>query len=358
MNKNFYKLKKFWQNKKIFITGHTGFKGSWLVILLNMIDAEICGYALKPKKKSLFNLAKCNKLLKKNTYADIYNYSDLKKSINSYKPDIIFHLASQPLVSDSFKDPIYTLKTNAVGTANLLHIIRKNKKIKSVIIVTTDKVYKVLSNKNIFSENDEIGGKDPYSASKACVELITKSYIDTIFDKRLKNKIVTARSGNVIGGGDYSNNRLLPDIISSINTKKILEVRNPKSIRPWQHVIEPLIGYLMLAEKTYFSVRLDTNPSWNFGPEKANFATVMKIVKIVKKINNKIAIRLKKSKDFYETKTLKLNSNKSKKKLKWKPKWNLKLSLKKVLEWNELYKKRKDVRVICEKQINDYLKFK
>ena len=356
MSKNFNALQKFWKGKKVFITGHTGFKGSWLSIFLNMLDAEVYGYSLKPNKNSLFMSAKCYEFLKKNIYADINNYNLLEKSIKKCSPDIIFHLAAQPLVSVSFNDPIYTLKTNAIGTANLLYTIRKNKKIKSVVVVTTDKVYRVLNNKQIFKETDEIGGKDPYSVSKACAELITKSYIETVIDKKLKNKISTARSGNVIGGGDYSKNRLIPDIIDSINKKKTLVVRNPKNIRPWQHVIEPTFGYIKLAEMLYYSKVLDKNPSWNFGPENKSFVTVMKIVQIIKKNTKKLNIKIKNSKNFYETKILKLNSNKSKKKLKWKPKWNLNLSLKKVLEWNELFNKKINAKKICEEQIKDYLR--
>lgn len=356
MNKNFSVLQKFWKGKKVFITGHTGFKGSWLSIFLNMLDAEVYGYSLKPHKNSLFMSAKCYEFLSKNIYGDINNYNLLEKSIKKCSPDIIFHLAAQPLVSESFNDPIYTLKTNAVGTANLLYSVRKNKKIKSVVIVTTDKVYKVLNKKKIFKETDEIGGKDPYSASKACAELITKSYIETVIDKKLKNRISTARSGNVIGGGDYSKNRLIPDIIDSINKKKTLVIRNPQNIRPWQHVIEPTFGYIKLAEMLYYSKFLHKNPSWNFGPENKSFVTVMKIVQLIKKNTKKLNIKIKNSKNFYETKVLKLNSNKSKKELKWKPKWNLNLSLKKVLEWNYLFNKKINAKKICEEQIKDYLR--
>jgi CDP-glucose 4,6-dehydratase len=358
MNKNLNDLKKFWKGKRVLITGHTGFKGSWLSIFLNMLNAKIFGFSLKPKKNSLFNLAKCNKFLSKNIYADINNYNLLKKNIQIFSPEIIFHLAAQPLVGESFKNPIYTLKTNTIGTANLLHIIRNNQKIKSVVIVTTDKVYKVLNDKQVFKETDEIGGKDPYSVSKACAELVTKSFIDTVINKKLKNKICTVRSGNVIGGGDYSENRLLPDIIESINKKKLLIVRNPKNVRPWQHVIEPIIGYLKVAKMLYCFKGIDNNPSWNFGPGEKNFVNVMKIVQIVKKNKKKINIKVSKSKNFYETKILMLNSNKSKTKLKWKPKWSLELSIKKVLEWNDLSNKKIDPKNLCENQIKDYLTIK
>ena len=358
MNRNFSELINFWKGKKVFVTGHTGFKGSWLVIFLKMLKADIIGYALKPEKNSLFNKARCKKLLKKNIYGDIKNYDSLRQNINRYKPEIIFHLAAQPLVSESYKNPILTFKTNAVGTANLLDIIKKNTKIKSVVIVTTDKVYQSSKEKKIFEENDNLGGKDPYSISKVSAELITRSYIDTILNKKIKNKISTARSGNVIGGGDYSKNRLLPDIIKSINNKKTLTIRNPNNIRPWQHVIEPTFGYIKLAKMLYYFKGYEKNPAWNFGPEKKNFVTVIKIVEYFKKNTKKLKVKVKKTNRFYETKILKLNSNKSKKKLGWKPKWDLIQSLKKVNEWNNLYNKKIDPNKICQDQINDYLGLK
>ncbi len=263
-------LKFFWK-KKVFITGHTGFKGSWLIIILNLLGAKVYGYSLKPKKKSLFNQIDGGKIIEKSFYGNLNDYKKLKSKISQVKPNIIFHLAAQPLVIESYKNALNTHNTNIMGTINLLEICRGINSIQSIVIITTDKVYKIKKNKSLFSETDELGGDDPYSASKACSEIVTLSYIKSFFNNsRLKFKVSTARSGNVIGGGDYSDNRLVPDILNSINRKKKLIIRNPKSIRPWQHVIEPLIGYLILAQKQ-FKKKINQDPSWNFGPEKKQF---------------------------------------------------------------------------------------
>ena len=349
------KLEKFWKNKKVFITGHTGFKGSWLLILLNMLGAKTYGYALKPLNKSLFNQANCKKILKKNIYADINNFTKLKLEIAKVRPNIVFHLAAQPLVSQSFLDPLSTFKTNIMGTVNILNSLKDNKSIKSVVIITTDKVYKIKKNNKIYSEMDELGGKDPYSASKVCTEIISNSYIESFFKNNfLKNKVSTARSGNVIGGGDYSINRLLPDIIKSINSNKTLIIRKPKNIRPWQHVIEPLIGYLKLAEMQ-FKNKISNNPHWNFGPDIKNFVSVNEIVKLIKK-NNKLKIKKSFNESFFETDILKLNSSKAKKYLGWKSKWSLQKSLNSVTEWHHKFNKFRNAKKICETQIEEYLK--
>ena len=228
--------------------------------------------------------------------------------------------------------------------------------IKSVVIITTDKVYKITENKKFYSEDDLLEGKDPYSSSKVCAELITKSYNESFFKKNfLKNKVSTARSGNVIGGGDYSKNRLMPDIIETINKNKKLIIRNPNYIRPWQHVIDPIIGYMKLAESQFKSKKLNNYKSWNFGPNKNSFIKVIKIVNYIRK-NNKFKITINRKQKFFETKILKLNSNRAKKYLKWHPVWNLDKSINSVLEWNKLYKKTKNAKKICEDQIKEYLK--
>tara|TARA_Y100000591_G_C21839853_1_gene704923 strand:- start:662 stop:1729 length:1068 start_codon:yes stop_codon:yes gene_type:complete len=350
------KLKKFWKNKKVFITGHTGFKGSWLSIMLNMLGSNIYGYSLKPKKFSLFNQADCKSFLKRNIYNDINNYYLLKKELKKIKPQILFHLAAQPLVGESFKNPIETLRTNIIGTSNILDIITNIKSLKSVVIITTDKVYKIKKSNKSYSEIDQLGGKDPYSVSKVCAELVTEAFENSFFVKSfLKNKVSTARSGNVIGGGDYSKNRLLPDIIKSINSKKILIVRNPNHIRPWQHVIEPLVGYMKLAEKQFKAKNLDSYNAWNFGPKKGNFFKVINIVNLLKKRFN-FDTKISKKQKFSETKILKLSSKKSYRKLKWSNKWDLEKSLNKVMEWNELFNKNVEAKKICEKQIKEYFK--
>ena len=349
-------LKKFWKGKKVFITGHTGFKGSWMCILLNMLSSRIYGYSLKPKKISLFNQANCKEFIKKNYYENIDDVKKLEKRINDVKPDILFHLAAQPLVSQSFIDPLETFNTNIIGTINVLNSVRKNKSLKSVVIITTDKVYKIKKTNKYYSEKDELGGKDPYSASKVCAEIVTHSYINSFFKKtNIKNKISTARSGNVIGGGDYSKNRLIPDVIKIINSKKIFELRNPNHIRPWQHVIEVMLGYLNLAQSQYQKKTIHTNPNWNFGPNKKSFVKVIDIIKKIQKIK-KIKVKIKTKQNFFETEVLKLDSKKAKKFLKWYPKWDLNKSISNVIEWNDLFRKSKNAKKICEDQITNYLK--
>ncbi len=349
------KLKKFWKNKKVFITGHTGFKGSWMSILLNMLEANIYGYSLKPKKKSLFNQANCKYFFKKNFYGNIIDFDNLKKKLLITKPNILFHLAAQPLVGQSFDNPLETFQTNIIGTANVLNAVRDVPSLKSIVIITTDKVYKIKNSNREYNEFDELGGKDPYSVSKVCAEHLTASYIESFFKRNIRNKVSTARSGNVIGGGDYSKYRLLPDIINSINFKKSVLIRNPKSIRPWQHVIEPTLGYLKLAELQYKQKKIHKNQTWNFGPNKTSFVKVIDILNMIKK-DYKIKIKIKKNKDFNETKILKLNNNKAKKFLNWYPNWNLQKSIDSVMEWNSKFKKNKNAKKNSEDQINDYLK--
>ena len=351
-------LKKFWKNKKVFITGHSGFKGSWLCIILKTLGAKIYGYSLKPEINSLFNQAHLKKIVSKNYFKDIRDYGSLKNSIKNSNPQIIFHLASQAIVSNAFTDPYQNFDTNIKGTLNLLEIIRVNKSIQSALIITTDKVYKNENKKVKFKEGDYLEGKDPYSASKVGQEILTFAYEKSFFSKNnLKGKISTVRSGNVIGGGDYSNNRLVPDILYAINYKKILNLRNPKHIRPWQHVIEPLYGYLLLAKKQYENQLINIEPIWNFGPKKTNFINVEKICEIFKKYDSKLKTKmLNNLKNTYnESKILMLDSKKSRKYLGWKPSLNIDQSVYKIMEWNNL-KKKLGAYKITEKQIIEYLK--
>ncbi len=347
----------FWINKKVFITGHTGFKGTWLSIILNFLGANIYGYSLKPKKKSLFNQTKIKQSLTSNTYGDIKNISLLKKKLKKIKPSIIFHLAAQPLVIDSYKNPKNTFETNIIGTVNLLESIREIKSIKSVVIITTDKVYKIKKKNINYKEVDNLGGDDPYSASKASTEIVVNSYIKSFLNDKKDVFISTARSGNVIGGGDYSKNRLLPDIISSLKAKKKLIIRSPGSVRPWQHVLEPLLGYLILAEKQFNNKISKNENCWNFGPKKRNFKKVIQIVKEIKKIYD-IRFVIRKNKKFKETKILKLNSTKSEKKLKWVSKMNLIESLKLVTDWFEMVSQKVSPKEVCEKQFLMYIEDK
>ena len=347
---NLENLKKFWKKKKVFITGHTGFKGTWLCIMLNHLGSKINGYALKPKKNSLFNKSKIKKNLCSSYYSNINDITKLKKILKQTKPEIVFHLAAQPLVLESYKRPLETFSTNIIGTLNLLESIREIKSIRSVVIITTDKVYKINKRNTDYKEFDQLGGFDPYSASKVGAEIVVDSYIKSFFKNTfLRKKISTVRAGNVLGGGDFSKNRLVPDIIKAINNKKKLIVRNPNHVRPWQHVLDPLMGYLILAEKQYKNQIKDNEHSWNFGPNKDSFKKVINVVKYIKKKEGLNYI-LKKTSHQKETNILKLNSLKARKKLKWLCKWGLAETLNKTIEWNKQVKKGNSVKIVCEKQ--------
>ena len=347
----------FWRGKRVFITGHTGFKGSWLCIFLNLLGAQITGYALKPKTKpSLFDLAKVKKIVKKSIIADIRDYKKLYSEIKKSNADILFHLAAQPLVRHSYLYPKKTFDTNISGTLNVLESVRNIKKIKSTIIITSDKVYDVSHNK-IFKETDKLGGTDPYSASKVCAEYLFSSYISSFFKGNSKQRLATVRAGNVIGGGDYSEDRLIPDIYASLKKGKKITLRNPQSTRPWQHVLEPLNGYLTIAQNLYKNRLKEKTQNWNFGPNVSSCKSVRYVSeKFAKALNLKIRIIKPKSKIFKaETNLLRLNNSKSKKYLNWHPKWSLNKSINKIIEWNKKNKNEKTID-ICVKQIRDFLK--
>lgn len=344
--------KKFWKKKKVLILGHTGFKGSWLCSILNKLEVQLYGYSLAPRsKKGIFHLINLKKKFIKSKYGDINDFKKLKKFINSIQPDIIFHLAAQPIVIDSYKNPLDTFKTNVIGTVNICNIVKKLKKLKSLIIVTSDKCYLNLDKKiNYFKETDSLGGFDPYSASKACTEIVAQSFQKSFFSDVNINS-ATVRAGNIIGGGDDSKYRIFSDISRHLFLKKKLILRNPYSIRPWQHVLEPLVGYINLAEILY-NGKKDYIGAWNFGPDTNSVKSVLDLIKEVnkiKKINYKIS---KKSKKLYESKYLGLNISKSKKKLKWKPKLSFKKSVELTVDWYLSKEKIKKTSI----QIDQYLK--
>jgi CDP-glucose 4,6-dehydratase len=351
-------LQKFWKNKKVFLTGHTGFKGSWFCIFLNLLGAKVRGYSLRPEQKlNLFDLANINKLINDSVIGDIRDYNKLKKAISQFSPDFVVHMAAQSLVRDSYIDPKYTYEVNTLGTVNVLNILNELNFIKSALIITTDKVYLNDNKKNYYKENDRLGGFDPYSNSKSCAELIVNSYNHSFLSCK-KIIVATARAGNVIGGGDFSKDRILPDYFHSLSTNKKLILRSPNSIRPWQHVIDPLYGYLLLLMKLHKKQKIIDN-SWNFGPNISNNKSVNFVINLVnKEFNNSVSVIHKSSRKnkYYESKVLMLNSEKSKKFLYWKPKYNLKDSVRLVSSWHKRFLAKKNVLNISEKQIIDYLK--
>lgn len=347
--------KNFWKNKKVLVTGHTGFKGSWMSLYLYTLGAKIYGISLKEQKKHLlFPCLKKRNIFEKSYYLDIRKKGGIKKTLNKIQPNILIHLAAQPLVLDSFKNRFFNYETNINGTINILECALKIKNLKAIFVATTDKVYKNFEKKSkIFKENDMLGGDDPYSASKACVEIILSSYFSS-FLKKKKISLIVGRAGNVIGGGDWSENRIVPDIFRSIKSKRKILIRNPNHIRPWQHVFEPLRGYLMAIEKNY---KKNSYEVYNFGPKIKESISVRKIVK---KFNKKIKFKFKElsKKSEKEKVTLKLSINKSVKFLKWRPYLNLDKTINLTLEWYLDYLEKKNIYNKSIEQINNYEKIK
>ena len=349
------------KNKKVFLTGHTGFKGAWMSVWLSILGANVKGYALKPDQPSLYKMI--GKKLKnlQSVIADIRNKDRLEKEILSFRPDFIFHMAAQPLVRESYNIPLETFDVNVMGTAHLLEALRKLKKKCTVIIVTTDKVYKNNETGKPFKEEDPLGGHDPYSASKAASEIITASYRLSFFHpdhyKVHKKAIATARAGNVIGGGDFAKDRIIPDLIRAFATGKPVDIRNPKAIRPWQHVLEPLSGYLTLAAAMSKSPKKFSG-SFNFGPHLKDALPVETLVTLALKNwghgDYKIA---KNQKPLHEAGMLKLNISKAKNDLKWIPVWNAKQAISKTISWYKNVVPNNNIAFeFCLKDISDFSK--
>ncbi len=331
--------KNFYENRKVLITGATGFKGAWLSKWLLMLGAKVYGLGFAPNNnKRLFNQLNLKKRVNLKNI-DIRNYNLLCSYLKKIKPVVVFHLAAQPIISRSYELPKYTYEVNSLGTLNLINAIKETSTVRSAIFVTSDKCYESNNSTVGFVEHDKLGGVDPYSGSKACAEIIVKTYINS-FLKEKKIGIATARAGNVIGGGDWSKDRLIPDAIKFLNEKKKITIRNPNFNRPWQHVLEPLSGYLNLAEKLFKDPKKYSG-AWNFGTEKN---TVTSVEQIIKKIiyfwGSGTYGKLKKYK-FYEQENLQLNILKSKKILKWKPKLSINECIELTVEWYKwvLFKK-------------------
>ena len=356
---NFLSLSKFWKGKKVFLTGHTGFKGTWFSIFLNLLGAKVMGYSLKPNTApNFYNLIKLNKLNHKSVIGDIRDYNKLKKSILKFSPDFVVHMAAQPLVRESYVNPKYTYEVNTMGTINILNILNDINFIKSALIITTDKVYSNDNKKNFFKEDDLLNGTDPYSNSKSCAELAVNSYNKSFF-KEKKIFVATARAGNVIGGGDFSKDRIIPDYFRSLLKNQEIILRSPNSIRPWQHVLDPLYGYLLLLEKLH-NKQVVGGSSFNFGPNNNSNKTVNEVINLINKnFGNSVKIIKKNNnlKSYKESKVLMLNSKKSQKLLKWKSKYDLEQSIKLTSNWFKQYidKKNKNILEVTQDQIRNYL---
>ena len=347
-------INNFYKNKKVLVTGATGFKGAWLCYWLVMLGAKVYGIGYNPNKnKNLFYSLKLNKKIKLKLF-DIRNKKKLESFVKTYKPIIVFHLAAQPLILESYKKPYLTYTVNSLGTLNILETVKNNNTIKSLVCITSDKCYESNNSTKGFKETDKLGGEDPYSGSKASAEIMIGTYQKSFFNEK-KCGIASARAGNVIGGGDWSENRLIPDSINSIMKNKTIYIRNPNFNRPWQHVIEPLYGYLILAKKIYKEPKRYSGP-WNFGTKKNTVTNVLKIVKTIVKFWGKGKINFKKNQKYYEQTNLQLNINKSKKFLKWEPKYSIIKSIHVTVNW---YKKvlveKYSIEKITTEQIQDYM---
>ncbi len=348
----------FWKNKKVFITGHTGFKGSWLSLWLHSVGAEVTGYALNPPTDpSLYEICRIYDLVN-SVIADVRDGAKLEKTIQATSPEVVIHMAAQPLVRESYENPVDTYAINVMGTVNLLEAVRKCDSVKAVVNVTTDKCY---DNKEWiwgYRENESLGGYDPYSSSKACSELVTSAYRNSFFNPKNYAKhgvsLGSVRAGNVIGGGDWATNRLIPDCIRAIlNGEKII-IRNPNAVRPWQHVLEPLSGYLVLAQKLY-----EDGPkyaeAWNLGPNDEDAKPVDWIVReLCVKWGEGASYEVDKREHLHEAHHLKLDCSKAKAELGWHPKWNLEKTIDSIIEWTLCYQKNNNLMELCLKQISEY----
>ncbi len=350
--------KKFWKKKKVFLTGHTGFKGSWLSVWLHFLGAEVTGYALgPPTDPSLFDLTRGGELLQ-SIRGDVRNSDHLAQEMRKAGPEIVIHLAAQPLVRDSYQSPVETYAINVMGTVHLLEAVRHCPGVKAVVNVTTDKCYENREWVWGYRENEPLGGYDPYSNSKACSELVTASYRDSFFHPQDYSRhgvaLASARSGNVIGGGDWATDRLVPDCVRSVLKGEKIRIRSPLAIRPWQHVLETLAGYLLLAQRLY-EEGPEFAEAWNFGPEDSDARTVEWIVRrICSQWGNGAVYEVDRGVNPHEAHFLKLDCSKAKARLNWHPRWNLEQAIELVLEWVRVYQQGGDTREVCRKQIREY----
>ncbi|MDQ4121009.1 MAG: CDP-glucose 4,6-dehydratase [Acidobacteriota bacterium] len=343
----------FWHGKRVLITGHTGFKGGWLAFWLEMLGAQVCGFSLAPETEpNLFTNLKIESRVR-SVIGDIRDLQDFERVASEFQPEIVFHLAAQPLVRRSYRQPVETYTTNVIGTINVLEAVRLTESVKAVVIITTDKVYENKEWIWAYRENEPLGGFDPYSNSKACAELVVSAYRNSFFAES-QTLIATTRAGNVIGGGDWSENRLLPDVFRSLIFGKPLAIRNPNSIRPWQHALEPLAGYLLLAEKLY-SGEWNFADAWNFGPSEEDSKPVGAVLEEIKRIwSAPVNWEIAEGNQPHEANLLKLDSTKAKTLLGWRPKLNLSEALEMTVEWYNGFKENADLIELTQQQIEFY----
>lgn len=347
------KLSEFYKGKKVFITGHTGFKGSWLSLLLQLAGADVTGYALKPAEgENLFEIADIGSHMK-SVEGDIRDLEHLKEVFKMCRPEIVFHLAAQPIVRASYESPVYTYETNVMGTVNLLECVRMTPSVKSVLNVTTDKVYENKEWNWGYREIDPLDGYDPYSNSKSCSELVTHSYKKSFLDD-MGIAVSTARAGNVIGGGDFAKDRIIPDCARAAMAGREIIIRNPHSIRPFQHVLEPLFAYLLIAARQYESPQMQGY--YNVGPEDYDCITAGELADLFCQAWGE-GLSWKNISDGgpHEASFLKLDCSLIKNKIGWSPRWNIKEAVEKTVEWTKEYQRHGDIRACMKRQIQEFI---
>jgi len=343
----------FWGGKRVFLTGHTGFKGGWLALWLSSMGAEVHGFALNPPTNpNFFNVTDLDHKIKSSTIGDIRNIEVLSDALNKARPEIVFHLAAQPLVRESYAKPLETYAVNVMGTINLFEAIRGLKGVKAVVNVTTDKCYENREWFWPYRENEAMGGFDPYSSSKGCSELVTAAYRRSFFSS-MSVHLASARAGNVIGGGDWALDRLIPDFLRALDSGTQLVIRSPDAIRPWQHVLEPLSGYLLLAQYL-FQFGPKFAEAWNFGPEEGDAKPVRWIVEHLCNEVSNASWKCDDSDQPHEAGLLKLDISKAKHELGWNPRWDLKTALNATLAWNEAWKNGVAMADFSLEQIRSY----
>jgi len=343
----------FWRGKRVFLTGHTGFKGSWLSLWLRGAGAQVHGYALPPPtERNLFEAAGVAQGLAAHTLADVRDSTALKCALAAAAPEIVFHLAAQPLVRHSYVQPVLTYAVNVLGTVHLLEAVRACPSVRAVVIVTTDKCYENKEWPWAYRENEPLGGRDPYSSSKACAELVTAAYRDS-FLGAAGVAVASARAGNVVGGGDWSEDRLLPDFFRAMDEGRTLQVRHPASTRPWQHVLEPLAGYILLAQRLVNDGQRFAG-AWNFGPAEEDAKPVRWVLDHLRSRLEGTGWQAADGPQAHEAQQLKIDSSKAKVELGWHPRWRVAQALDRTIEWHLAWRQGRDVRGLCLKQIEAY----
>jgi CDP-glucose 4,6-dehydratase len=343
----------FWLGKRVFLTGHTGFKGGWLSLWLQSMGAEVHGYALNPPTETnLFTLAAVGKGMVRSVIADIRDLEKLSQAMKAAQPEVVFHLAAQPLVRHSYLDPVETYGVNVMGTVNLLESVRQTPGVKAVVNVTTDKCYENQEWMWAYRENEPIGGYDPYSSSKGCSELVTAAYRRSFLEPA-GIALASARAGNVIGGGDWAMDRLIPDFLRALDAGEILRIRDPLATRPWQHVLEPLSGYLKLAERL-FTDGLDYAEAWNFGPSDDDACTVQWILERLIEMRKDLKWQQEGIPQAHEAHHLKLDSSKARTLLAWHPRWKVQNALQETLAWHQAWRNGQDMKSFSLAQVANY----